>query len=347
MKDFEAIEAALAAEDPKEKIYRQLYQLNPRAYDSPIKTWPEFQARFPCDIPDASPSIIKSILTEEEFFLDPDAQVSCFKNMRWCPPFFHKLDFIKIVYILRGSSIFYINGRQYNMQEGHFCIVSPGIEQAMLTRDDTSIAVNILLRASAFIQKFSAILTEQGILSAFFWRMAMTKYQNEVLYFHSAPDEVLRRNVLCIYDEVNLQPNPSSLIQESRVNILLGEMMRRHRTDLVELEGLDEEVYQIPAILADMKSHLAEATLPWLAQRWNMREDELHNTLKRETGYGFSRLLSDLRLQRAANLLEETDYSVEHIMEEIGILDSNSFYHSFRKRYGLTPQQYKRGRIDL
>ena len=110
---------------------------------------------------------------------------------------------------------------------------------------------------------------------------------------------------------------------------------------------MDEEVYQIPAILADMKSHLAEATLPWLAQRWNMREDELHNTLKRETGYSFSRLLSDLRLQRAANLLEETDYSVEHIMEEIGILDSNSFYHSFRKRYGLTPQQYKRGRIDL
>lgn len=341
------IEDILAAKDSTEISYKQLYQAYPGAFEQPIQSWQEFMGRFPYRIPDKSPSLINDILTEEEFFANPEIHVNCFKNTRYCPPFLHRLDFIKIVYMLRGTSLFYINGSRYFMQEGHFCIVSPGIEQAMFTSDDSSVAVNILLRASGFMQKFSTILMEQGVLSSFFWRMAMTKYCNEVLYFKAPSDQCLRRIVLRIFDEVNLQPQPSSVVQESYVNILLGEMMRRHRNDLIEIEGLDENVYQIPAILSDMKQHMADVTPAWLAARWKMSEDDIQNTLKLETGYSFSHLLNDLRLQRAADLLEGTNYSVERIMEEIGVFDSTFFYKSFKKRYGMTPQQYKQGRILL
>ncbi|MGN0971404.1 MAG: helix-turn-helix transcriptional regulator, partial [Aristaeellaceae bacterium] len=186
---------------------------------------------------------------------------------------------------------------------------------------------------------------EQGVLSSFFWRMAMTRYCNEVLYFKAQPDERLRHMVLRIYDEVHLQTRPGSVIQESYVNILLGEMMRRHRGDLVKLQGLDEHVYQIPAILAEMKQHLAEVTPAWLAEQWKMSEEDMLAVLKRETGHSFHYILNDLRMQRAAALLEGTTYSIERIMEEIGVYDATSFYRHFRKRYNMTPQQYRQGRI--
>lgn len=172
------IEDILAAKDSTEISYKKLYLAYPGAFEQPIQSWQEFMGRFPYRIPDKSPSLINDILTEEEFFANPEIHVNCFKNTRYCPPFLHRLDFIKIVYMLRGTSLFYINGSRYFMQEGHFCIVSPGIEQAMFTSDDSSVAVNILLRASGFMQKFSTILMEQGVLSSFFWRMAMTKYCN-------------------------------------------------------------------------------------------------------------------------------------------------------------------------
>ena len=345
MLTYREIEAAMAARGDEEVFYQGLYQACLDAFEQPIYSWQDFKGRFPGALPDKSPSTIKDVLTEEEFFANPDMQVNCFKNARYCPPFLHKLEFIKMVYILCGTSIFYINGDRYAMEEGNFCIVSPGIEQAMFTPDDSGLAVNILLRASGFMQTFSTILMEQGVLSSFFWRMAMTRYCNEVLYFKAQPDKRLSNIVLRIYDEVHLQKRPSSVIQESYVNILLGEMMRRHRGDLVKLQGLDEHVYQIPAILADMKQHLAEVTPAWLAAQWKMREEDMLAALKRETGHSFHYILNDLRMQRAAALLEGTTYSIEHIMEEIGVYDATSFYRHFRQRYNMTPQQYRQGRI--
>ena len=112
-----------------------------------------------------------------------DVQVHCFKNVRFCPPFLHKLEFIKIVYIMEGTAVFYLSDKRYDMSEGNFCIVAPGVEQALFTADSNGIAVNILMRASTFTRTFSTLLYEQGILGNFFWKMAYTNYCNRVLFF--------------------------------------------------------------------------------------------------------------------------------------------------------------------
>ena len=63
--------------------------------------------------------------------------------------------------------------------------------------------------------------------------------------------------------------------------------------------------------------------------------------IEMETGYSFSQLLSDIRLQTAADLLCRTNKSVEEIMEEVGCGDSAAFYRNFKRRYGVTPQTYR------
>ena len=39
-----------------------------------------------------------SALTEEEFFEQNHQEAVCFNNLRYCPPFLHRLEFIKIIY---------------------------------------------------------------------------------------------------------------------------------------------------------------------------------------------------------------------------------------------------------
>ena len=73
-----------------------MYQENPAAYDSPIRSWEEFRGRFSTEIAKEAPTPVKGFLSEKEIFPNEDVQVYCFKNVRFCPPFLHKLEFIKI-----------------------------------------------------------------------------------------------------------------------------------------------------------------------------------------------------------------------------------------------------------
>lgn len=337
----EKIEEILRQEEYGQKEYWKFYQKNPKAYDRPINNWEEFCSRFSEKLPENSPTLIKEFLSEKEFFPNEDVQVYCFKNVRYCPPFLHKLEFIKIVYIIEGSAVFYLNDRRFEMTEGNFCIVAPEVKQALFTADPKGIAINILMRASTFTKTFSVLLSEQGILGDFFSRMAYTNYCNRVLFFNAKPDRRMKQTVLGLYDQVQLEVKKSNLVQESYVCIFLGEGIRRHSQDMKILEGLDGSVWQIPEILQDIRTHLQAITLKELASRWNRSEDSLRYELKMETGYSFFRLLNDIRIQTAADLLCRTRKSIEEIIEEIGCNDSTAFYRNFKKRYGMTPQTYR------
>lgn len=100
------LEEILRQEEHGQKEYRNLYQKNPAAYDSPIRSWKEFRERFSTEIAKEAPTPIKGFLSEKEIFPNEDVQVHCFKNVRFCPPFLHKLEFIKIVYIMEGTAVF-------------------------------------------------------------------------------------------------------------------------------------------------------------------------------------------------------------------------------------------------
>lgn len=340
---LEEIEQLLAGKEQMEVYYQELYLRSPRLYSQPISSWAELRERMDFAIQEEPPTLVKDYLTEAEFFGQNDVPVSCFANVRFCPPFLHKLEFIKIVYILKGTTYFYLNGHRYQMEEGNFCIISPGVEQAVYTDEPDAVAVNILLKASTFTDAFSAILTEQGILADFFGKLAYTKYCNRVLFFACGPDEKMKTAVLRLYRELQQEEKVSSLLCESYVCIFLGEGIRNHRQELIILEGLDETVYAIPTMLQYMKEHLQDITLEELARRKGkgMRTVDIQYELKMETGYSFNSLLTDLRLQKAADLLRHSTESVERIMEEVGWKDSAAFYRNFRKRYGKTPQEYR------
>ena len=128
------------------------------------------------------------------------------------------------------------------LSEGNFCIVAPGVEQALFTADSNGIAVNILMRASTFTRTFSTLLYEQGILGDFFWKMAYTNYCNRVLFFSATPDDRMKQTVLRLYEQAQLETKKSNLVQESYVCILLGEGIRRHRQNMKILEGFDGSV---------------------------------------------------------------------------------------------------------
>lgn len=63
---------------------------------------------------------------------------------------------------------------------------------------------------------------------------------------------------------------------------------------------------------------------------------------KKETGEGFAKYLTNIRMEQAKALLQETDYPVAEVCQEVGYSDVKHFVQTFRKATGLNPAQYRK-----
>ena len=79
-----------------------------------------------------------------------------------------------------------------------------------------------------------------------------------------------------------------------------------------------------------------------LAKYLRMSERQMNRCLMEFYGMSFQQKLVQSRMERASWLLRTTDKSVSQIAEEVGYDAESGFYKEFRKRYGVTPLQYRK-----
>lgn len=332
--------------DETELRYREWYRRLPQVWSEPVKDWNELAERCERvglhDLPSESITTMGTLLTEEDFFGDSRREAVCFNNLRYCPPFLHRLEFIKIVYCFRGHMTLYLDDVRYELSRGNFCIVTPGVLHTVFSCHDEDIIINLLMRASTFSLAFSGILMERNILSDFFWRILYTRHSNRVLLFRSESDERLDRCIERAFDESARGEGASGLLMRSYVMIFLGQVMRDHLNELETLEKFTDEVYVMSAILQWISDHLKTITPRELGLRFHMEENELKRYLINESGYTYHALLRELRMRKAVRLLENTDWSTEKIMEEIGYSNLTHFYKTFREYFNATPSEFRK-----
>ncbi len=85
----------------------------------------------------------------------------------------------------------------------------------------------------------------------------------------------------------------------------------------------------------------SELTLQAVARNLNISANYLSNVFSKKRGIPFKKFLQQYRVQQAATLLLETDYSVATIAETVGFIDSNYFIKVFRDYYKITPYRYR------
>ena len=62
---------------------------------------------------------------------------------------------------------------------------------------------------------------------------------------------------------------------------------------------------------------------------------------KEGTGENFIEYLTNIRIEKAKELLGNSDYSMKEICVMVGYSDPNYFSRSFKKNVGVTPTEYK------
>ena len=63
---------------------------------------------------------------------------------------------------------------------------------------------------------------------------------------------------------------------------------------------------------------------------------------KKETGEGFSKYLTRIRIEKAKELLRDTNMPVSEVCEKVGYNDRKHFTHTFHKITGVNPAEFRR-----
>ena len=116
-------------------------------------------------------------------------------------------------------------------------------------------------------------------------------------------------------------------------------------SELVKGKASQEDaVDMITLILQYIAEHYAEKiSLVTLSKHLHFSTVYISRLIKKKTGFTFLEILTNIRMYFAAELLRTTDLKGYEICDRIGLTDEHYFTQVFKKVYGVTPNEYKRG----
>lgn len=127
------------------------------------------------------------------------------------------------------------------------------------------------------------------------------------------------------------------------INLLFGSLFRRigeKRKGLVEDSKNDNIADTIIEIIEKNYSDF-NLSLQSIAEIMKMPSAHISKIFRNREGVSVSEYITNARLNLSLNLLENHAHSINEVMEKVGLLNQSYFFRLFKKRFGMTPKEYR------
>ena len=248
----------------------------------------------------------------------------------------HSHDFFEIIYVASGDAVDRIDGAEVRLNTRELCIHNPKATHEIVKMDaQKDLVINVLLPAHIFRRSFYSLLMENKELDRFFNNYMLSGDMSpNFMAFHNTSDRVdIIMELLC--EEFLRGKNSSRFVMESTLVVLFGELMRSFKSDPFMRE-----------LVAYVTDNLQSANMTEAAAKFGYHKNYFPHVIRKHTSRTFWELVTELRIQRAANLLIFTEDTVEEISESVGYKSTASFYEHFFKKYGTTPNAFRKDKSD-
>lgn len=126
---------------------------------------------------------------------------------------------------------------------------------------------------------------------------------------------------------------------------LLALLLTQHTSNDIDSSSVHK---RLKPALCYIEAHLNERiAVRTLAALSYLSVGRFHLVFQQYTGRAPKQYIMNLRMQRAADLLKEGQYSVSRIAAEIGYESQASFTHAFKRYFGDAPSRYRTTRKPM
>ena len=256
----------------------------------------------------------------------------------------HTHNYVEFIYMCQGETVHIIDGQRITLKKGDLLFMNQHARQEILPAGENDIAVNFMILPDFFGTPFSMLEHEDSALKDFLVSCLTKKdIGGNFLYFNvSGITQIqnLMENLICnMIDEKSSRGSDYKMINQVTMGLLFLNLLQHTDTIRVSRRSYEQEV--MFRILRYIDDEYKDASLGSFAKDIGEDEYTLSRIIKKATGSTFKELLQNKRLNKACELLKNTDISIADISVLIGY-DNTSFFHRlFRRKYDCSPRDYR------
>lgn len=294
-------------------------------------------------------SIDQSIYTDDkQFIIDSkkilaDGQlINIRKHTRFIEFPAHKHNYIEFNYVYKGKLTEVIHNKKIELQEGEIIFLNKDITHAIEKSFEEDIIINFIIKPEFF--DFILNLSESdNIIFSFLLKSLYLNRNNkgEYLYFKVSNEKDIQE----ILDKIIIEIYEPTMISSTTIKLLVGLLIVELIKKPNNIEVYSEDNYDnliIIEVLKYIDNNYATATLFEISEILNQPHYKISKLVKKHTNMTFKELLQEKRLNKAKQLLNETDFSIVEIISLVGYENLTYFYKIFKEKYGYTPKDFRK-----
>ncbi len=254
------------------------------------------------------------------------------------PP--HSHDYVEAMYVLRGCVTHALaDGETVAVKAGELIFINRRATHAIARCGENDIAVNFIVQPAFF--DFALEMVGAGNELGRFLLDALRSGESAVpcLYFQISGLESVQRLLESMLWGF-LEGGAGRRIQRVEMGLLFLHLLKH--SDRMRISAAARHWSNLAVeLLSDIRTHYADFSLKRFAEARGLSVSYVSRVAREATGQRCTELLQQRRLEKAEQLLSDTDDPVLSICEQVGYSNSSHFYRLFEARAGQSPTAYR------
>lgn len=253
----------------------------------------------------------------------------------------HRHNYVEVMYVCEGSVTNIISGKEITVHKGELLFLNQYTRHEILPAGEKDIVINLIILPE-FFDVATDMVGKNNVLEEFLVNtLRQDEQKGEYLYF-KVSDVLQIQNLMenMIYSLV-MEQTVQNLINQTTMGLLFLYLL----DSVKNAETMVPEQYEnmiVMTALRYIEENYRNASLTELSERLHLPVHTLSRLIKKTAGCNFKDLLQRKRLNKAIQLLCDTDLSIEDIISSVGYENHSYFHRIFRERYQMRPIQFRR-----
>lgn len=273
----------------------------------------------------------KNVVVDENY--DIKWMADHFKShSNWSMPFTHRHNVHELYFFISGDTRYIIGKEFYDISDGELVIIPKDIAHRTISKVDSPCERKLIYFDDSMLSAVKAQIPGSKLDGIF--SPCTIKFPKKLI-------SRLNQLFSLIIDE---QIHPDDL-SDAFVLSLLSEIFilaLRHGRIQKGFSGDSAEDKISTATLYMAHNYNHNITLTSVAAEVYMERTYFSRMFAKVTGKNFNAYLTELRLERAQQLLIESPFSIDLIAEDCGFSSGKYLWSVFKKHKGMSPTQFRR-----
>ena len=253
----------------------------------------------------------------------------------------HTHNYVEFICMCQGETTHIIDGQRIVLKEGDLLFMNQHARQEILPAGENDIAVNFMILPEFFNTAFSMMEQSESPLRDFLISCLTKKDMDGNFLYFKVSDIPQIQNIMenMIWNMLRTDSLDFQNINQVTIGLLFLNLLKHTESIGVSRSSYDQEI--MFRLLRYIDTDYREASLKSFSKAAKEDPYVLSRIIKKNTGSTFKELLQSKRLNKAQELLKNTDISIADISVMVGY-DNTSFFHRlFRRNFGCSPGNFR------